>query len=431
MERESSRIGEQLLLEFYERLPIPLHRRNLRIVELSKKISTILGMRRVGKSHLLYQRINELLETGVNREQIYYLNLEDDRLPEFKKGVLRSLIEGFYELYPQNHKRHCYLFIDEVQNAPDWSKLMRRLHDTKDISLYLSGSSARLLSKEIATELRGRAISTEVWPFSFSEFLQASELSEFSSGPMSPRVRDEYFMALRNYLLKGGFPEPIAYSEIDRRRVHQDYVSVTILRDILERHEVKNEHLIRYLIKFSLNNTGKLITFNKLFNNLQSQGYKVGKSTIYEYFDYIVDCYLASLIPLYSESRRKQESNPRKVYAVDSGLARSHMVGITNNLGRLFETLVYLDLRRHGFQEIYYYNTQSGKKVDFIAHSSDGQLHLIQVCYDALEVSTLRREQEALHEAEKETGVKGVLVTRENYLDFLHALNGKSLDIPK
>ncbi|HSX38095.1 MAG TPA: ATP-binding protein [Chlamydiales bacterium] len=419
MDRELKRSTEQLLLEFYERLPIPLHRRNMKIVELPKKISTILGMRRIGKSHLLYQRINELLETGVTREQIYYLNLEDDRLPEFDKGTLGELIDGFYELYPQNHQRHCYLFLDEVQNAPDWSKLMRRLHDTKDVSLYLSGSSARLLSKEIATELRGRAISTEVWPYSLSEFLQASHLPKVAAGPMSPRARDEYLALLRDYLLKGGFPEPIDYSEIDRRRVHQDYVSVTILRDILERHEVKNEHLVRYLIKFALGNTGKLITFNKLFHDLQSQGYKIGKSTIYEYFGYITDCYLIALIPLYSESRRKQESNPRKVYAVDTGLARSHMIGITQNLGRLFETLVYLDLRRHGCEEVYYYTTESGKEVDFIAHGFDGRLHLMQVCYDIQEKDTFQREQNALNEAEKELGVKGLIVTRENYLDFL------------
>lgn len=422
MDKEFKKAGERLLLEFYERLPIPLYRRSMRLVELPKKISTVLGMRRIGKSHLLYQRINELLESGVEKEQIYYLNLEDDRLPELDKGILGDLIDYFYELYPQNHRRHCYLFFDEVQNAPDWSKLMRRLQDTKDASLYLSGSSARLLSKEIATELRGRAISTEVWPYNFSEFLQASHLLPVKAGPASPRARDEYFALLRDYLLKGGFPEPIDYSDMDRRRVHQDYVSVTILRDILERHEVKNEHLVRYLIKFALNNTGKLVTFNKLFRDLQSQGYKIGKTTIYEYFAYITDCYLCALVPLYSESRRKQESNPRKIYAVDTGLARSHMIGVTHNLGRLFETLIYLDLRRHGLEEIYYYSTRSGKEVDFIAHGSDGRLHLIQACYDLQEAETIQREQSALREAEAELGIEGWLVTRENYLDFLNRL---------
>jgi hypothetical protein len=227
---------------------------------------------------------------------------------------------------------------------------------------------------------------------------------------------------LRDYLLKGGFPEPIDYSDMDRRRVHQDYVSVTILRDILERHEVNNEHLVRYLIKFSLTNTGKLVTFNKLFHDLQSQGYKIGKATIYEYFGYITDCYLCALVPLYSESRRKQESNPRKVYAVDTGLARSHMIGVTHNLGRLFETLIYLDLRRHGLEEVYYYSTRSGKEVDFIAHGPDGRLHLIQACYDLQEAETMQREQSALREAEEELGIKGWLVTRENYLDFLHSI---------
>lgn len=169
-------------------------------------------------------------------------------------------------------------------------------------------------------------------------------------------------------------------------------------------------------------NTGKLITFNKLFNDLQSQGYKIGKATIYEYFTYITDCYLASLVPIYSESRRKQESNPRKVYAVDTGLARSNMVGLTNNLGRLFETLVYLDLRRYGCEEVHYYQTQSGKEVDFITYSPAGKMHLIQVCYDMEETETRKRKESALHEAEKELGEKGMLVTKDNYLEFLDAL---------
>src|SRR6185437_3411315 len=119
MDREFKRIGEMVLLEFYDRLPIPLNRRGSRVIELPQKISAILGVRRVGKSHILYQRINELLEAGVKKDQIYYLNLEDDRLPDFEKGMLGVLIDGFYESYPQNHKRHCYIFIDEVQNAPD------------------------------------------------------------------------------------------------------------------------------------------------------------------------------------------------------------------------------------------------------------------------------------------------------------------------
>ncbi len=424
MDAEFKRVGERLLLEFYDRLPVELAPRSMRITELPQKISTVLGMRRIGKSHVLYQKINALLQEGVQKEQIYYLNLEDDRLPDFEKGGLGAWVDSFYELYPQNHRRHCYLFFDEVQNIPDWSKLMRRLQDTKDVSIYLSGSSARLLSKEIATELRGRAISTEVWPYSLAEFLQAAHVPSVVPGPRSPRVQDEYFATLRDYLLKGGFPETVAYSEIERRRVHQDYISVAILRDILERHEVQNEHLIRYLIKFVLANTGKLVTFNKLFNDLQSRGYKVGKATIYEYFGYITDCYIALLVPLYSESQRKQESNPRKVYAVDTGLARSHMIGITNNFGRLFENLIYLDLRRHGCEEIYYYNTQSGKEVDFIANGPDGKQHLIQACYDLQEPETLSREEGALREAEEELGYKGTLVTRENYLEFIASLGG-------
>ncbi len=167
-----------------------------------------------------------------------------------------------------------------------------------------------------------------------------------------------------------------------------------------------------------MTNVGKLVSFNKLFNELKSQGHSLGKNTIYEYFDYITDCFLAFLVPIYSESRRKQESNPRKIYAVDMGLARSHMIGITDNLGRLFENLIYLDLRRQGCEEIYYYVTSSGKEVDFIAPSPNSRLRLIQVCYDMNDPATAARELSALQEAEAELGVQGTLVTRDNYLAF-------------
>lgn len=412
-------IVKTLLLEYYDKLPIPLMRRDIKLHELIGKISVVIGMRRVGKTYLLHQKIQNLIDEGIDRTSIFYINLEDDRIPDLEKGVLASLIEGFYTLYPQNHHRHCLLFIDEVQNAPDWPRVLRRLLDTKDVSLYVTGSSSKLLSKEIATTLRGRSIATEVWPYDINEYAKIKSQT-LPEGPMSPRMKDEYLVFLKEYLLSGGFPETVNYSELDAQRVHQDYVSVVILRDIIERHSIKNEALLRYLIKFMLTNTSKPISLNKIYNDLKSQGRPVGKNTLYEYFDHISDSYLSFLIPLYTESTRKQESNPRKIYAVDTGLAKSHILGISENMGRLFENLIYLDFRRKGYQ-VYYYLTESGKEIDFIAQDLTGKLHLVQACLDLSNSETHRRETNALAEAENELGITGSLVNPLNYLEFLNS----------
>lgn len=406
-----------LLLEFYERLPITLVKRKITPLELPGKISAIIGMRRVGKTFLLYQKIQELLQEGIDKTSIFYLNLEDDRLPELEKGVLASFIDTFYELYPQNHQRHTWLFIDEVQNAADWPQVLRRLLDTKDTSLFVTGSSAKLLSKEIATTLRGRAISTEVWPFDIQEYATACS-QELPEGRLSPRQKDEYLALLSRYLMAGGFPETIGYTELHRTRVHEDYVSVAILRDILERHDIKNENVLRSLIKFLISNVSRPISLNKLFNDLKSQGRSLGKNTLYQYFEHISDCYLSFLIPIFSDSARKQESNPRKAYCIDTGLARSHLLTVGENIGKLFENLLYLDLKRHG-HTVSYYLTESGKEVDFIARSMNGKTQMIQACFDMSDPVTRERETSALLEAEKELKIPGTIVTPETYLGFL------------
>lgn len=422
MKKDTTNIDELLatiLAEFYDRLPIPLNKRQISIIELKGKISAVIGMRRVGKTYLLYQKIQDLIKEGADPKSIFYINLEDDRLPELSKGMLARLIDGFYKLYPQNHKRHCFLFIDEVQMAVDWSNVLRRLLDTKNVSIYVTGSSSKLLSKEIATVLRGRSIATEVWPYSIYEY--ANVKSKIFDELISPRVKDEFLAFLNEFLITGGFPETVNYEEIDRKRIHQDYISVTILRDLLERHEIKNEHLLRYMIKFMLTNISKPITINKLYNDIKSQGRSVAKNTLYEYFGHISDCYLSFLIPLYTESIRKQESNPRKIYSIDTGISRSHMLGNSENQGRLFENLIYLDLRRKGYG-VHYYLTKDGKEIDFVATSLEGKSRLVQVCINDEEKATHEREISALRAAEKELRCPGILVTPSNYLTFIKEL---------
>lgn len=387
--------------------------RQLQMPDLPNKIKVVIGMRRTGKTYYLLEKIHTLINSGVDYSTILYLNLEDDRLQQMNAKQLAELVDQFYALYPNNHHQHCYLFFDEIQAVDGWSKYIRRLHDTKEVDIYLTGSSAKLLSKEIATELRGRSVAFEMWPFSFKEYLFAK--GKEKREPQSRIDLDHQKKQLENYLLVGGFPEITVLALQEKNRILQDYVDVVIYKDIIERYHITNLSLMKYLIKYLVKNIATSISVNKLFNDLKSQGYAVGRATVYEYLEYVNDAYLAFVVPMYSESVRKTQSNPRKVYAVDTGLSKAYTLSKSSNIGRLFENMIYLDLRRRG-DEIHFYQTNEGYEVDFFTRKADGELGLYQVAWEMDEPETLAREERALRQAEKELGVKGIIITPEVYL---------------
>lgn len=387
--------------------------RSVHIPEMPNKIKVVIGMRRTGKTYYLLDKIKTLLNKGVPYSQIIYINLEDDRLQPMNAKQLAALIDEFYALHPDNHHQRCYLFFDEIQTVDDWPRYIRRLQDTKQVDIYLTGSSAKLLSKEIATELRGRSVAFEMWPFSFQEYLSSQSI-EFSL-PKSQIAIDKYKNLLQNYLLTGGFPEISVYPFMEKNKVLQDYVDVVIYRDIIERYGITNLDLIKYMIKYLIRNAATNVSLNKLYNDLKSQGYTIGRTTVYDYLNYISDAYLAFLVPLYSESIRKTQANPRKVYTIDTGLTKAYSLSNTMNIGHLFENMIYLDLRRRG-DEIYFYHTNEKFEIDFFTRASDGTLHLYQVAWDIDQPETLIREERALRSAEKELGIKGELITPAAYL---------------
>lgn len=407
----------ELLQEFHERMAVPsgLIPREIQFPVVSGKIKVAIGMRRVGKTSLVLQQIHNLLVQGVPLSRILYINFEDDRLLPLEQKAFSSLLEAFYAIYPENHDVLCYLFLDEIQNVDGWPLVIRRFFDSKLVDIYLTGSSAKLLSKEIATSLRGRSLMTEVWPYSFKEYLRACNLA-FDSSLMSKSQIDKLKKELINYLLRGGFPEVCHYHDMIRQQTLQDYVSLVTLRDIIERYRISNFTIIHYLIKQLLHSAGSQLSLNKMFNDLKSQGYSVGKDTLYDYMAYMEDSYLAFSIPLYTESLRKSQINPKKCYAIDTGLIKAFTLSFSENLGRMFENLVYLDLRRQGCN-IFYYLTQDDRfEVDFVAIHPLAGACLIQVTWDISATETYQREHRALEIAKAELNMPGYLVTPEFYL---------------
>lgn len=377
------------------------------------KIMVVIGMRRTGKTYFLFQTIQKLLK-DVPLSRILYLNFEDDRLFPSTQKQLQDLLDAFYALYPENHDQLCYLFFDEIQNVDNWHLVIRRYFDTKKVKIYITGSSAKLLSKEIATSLRGRSIAIEMWPFSYREFLSAKQQS-FPSELLGKGNLDKLKERLKNYIEEGGLPEAVFVdNQEDRMRILQDYVSVVLFRDIVERYKITNISLIRYLIKTLLKNVGSPFSVHKFYNDLRSQAFAVSKTTIHEYLEYIADAYLAFAVPLYAESLRKTQTNPRKIYAVDTGLVRAYNLTFSENMGHYFENLVYLDLKRRE-HEVYYYLTAQRREVDFLTRDLTGKWYLYQVCWNMNDIKTMEREMLALYEAEKELGIKGEIITQDSY----------------
>lgn len=388
--------------------------RSYKFPEAKNIIKVAVGMRRSGKTYFLFQTIRELLSEGIALERILYLNFEDDRILPIDHKAMGQMIDAWYTLHPENHTHCCYLFLDEVQNVEGWPLVLRRMLDTKNIQIYVTGSSAKLLSKEIATSLRGRSLSIEILPYNYLEYLTAHH-QELPSKPFGQRTLDYHHSYLLKYFHAGGFPGVQSMSPNEQLETLQNYVETVIFRDVIERHQISNISLMKYFINFLLKNTASPFSINKFYNDIKSQGYKVGKDTLYSYLAYLEDAFLVFAVPIFTESLRHMQTTPKKIYAIDNGLILANTFNLSENLGKLLENQVYLDLRREG-KKIFYYRTSDGYEVDFITQDSQGKYEMIQVVWDTNDRETLERETRALRQAEQELGFPGKLLDYTHYL---------------
>lgn len=390
--------------------------RRYRFSDAKEIIKVAIGMRRSGKTYFLFQTIRQLLEGSVPLQRILYLNFEDDRMLPMDHKAMGKMIDEWYTLNPKNHDSCCYLFLDEVQNIDGWPLVLRRILDTKNIQIYVTGSSAKLLSKEIATALRGRSLAIEILPYSYLEFLSAHNLKP-PNKPLGKKTLDIHRGHFVDYLKIGGFPAVQAMPPNEQVESLQNYVETVIFRDIIERYRIGNVALLKYFIHFLLKNIAAPFSVNKFFNDIKSQGHKAGKDTLYTYLDYLEDAFLVFSAPIFTESLRRLQTTPKKIYAIDSGLVRANSFNLSENIGKFFENQVYLDLRRQG-QEIFYYQTSDGYEVDFVTRDSQGKLELIQVAWETDDPRTIEREERALRQAEKELGISGKIIDWNSYLSM-------------
>ena len=338
-----------------------------------------------------------------------YLDFEDERLAGLEVGDLRHIVDAFYRRYPASREKKCWFYFDEIQNVPGWERFLRRLIDTENVLLTVTGSSAKLLSREIATSLRGRSLTSELLPFSFAETLAHTGVAVPKRWPPPANVRSQLENRLNRYLEVGGFPEVQGLSIELRRRVLRDYVDVVLFRDVAERHQVTNLSALRQLQRSLLARPAHHFSIHRLHNDLRSQGVRVGKDSLHQYLAYLEDAFLIFTLEIASPSIRARQVNPRKCYWIDPGLAAVRPLRPSVDLGYRLENLVYLELRRRGCS-LAYVQTAAGHEVDFLAELPDGSRELVQVAADLTAVETRRRESRALGEAMEELDVEGATI---------------------
>ncbi len=285
------------------------------------------------------------------------------------------------------------------------------------------------MSSEIATSLRGRSLTTEIFPFNFAEFLEHGGIdSRLDKHPGSKR-RAVLENRLSAYLDVGGFPEVQALKREHRIRVLQEYLDVVVLRDLVERHGISNVAALRYMIRHLLNCPASLFSVQKFYNDLKSQGVPCGKNTLHQFFDYLADAYLFFPVCIHSNSERTRMVNPRKVYTVDTGMIRACSRSTSPDWGHLLENFVFMELRRRTGQ-IEYYRTENGREVDFYATELSGKISLIQSAASMQDKKTAEREINALSEAMEECGAAEASIVTFNTEKHLDTNSGLIHIIP-
>ena len=396
---------KQIIRDFYLQKPFEVHSRELQLPINTQKIITLMGVRRCGKTSILYETINRLTQS-IDKKRILFFNFEDERF-ELNQESLDLILQAYMELYPEIEMRETYLFFDEIQNVDGWEKFVRRVYDGVSKNIFITGSNSKLLSRDIATSLRGRTITYEVFPLSFREYLAFEKIEiDLHSTKSLAFIHNR----LEKFLHEGAFPEIVLFDDRIREKILQDYYNVMIYKDLIERFEIKNTKALKFFLKRILASSTKLVSVNKIYNDLKSSGFKVGKNSLYAYLGYVEDIYLSLTLDRYSQKITTQTD--KKVYSIDIGFNNTLLYKFSDDIGKSMENAVFLELRRRG-KEIYYHSDRASE-CDFVVLEKGTVTEAIQVTYEMENKKTRDREFKGLINACKQYGLnKGLIITYE------------------
>lgn len=382
-------------------------------LDLASEIIAIAGPRRAGKTWYMYQLIQELLANGNwSREDILFVDFEDYRLADFTAADAEDLFTAFQQVVG---KEPTFVFFDEIQQLPGWSRVLRTLHNQNRYKIVVTGSNAGLLERDIATELRGRCRNILMMPFSFPEFLRFHSISYDERTLLTP-ARGKVLNAFEQYLQVGGFPEVVKKETIsEKRELIQNYYRTIFYRDILERYNVKAKAVLDAVMRYSLNTFSDLFSISMLEKELKRHKLPGSKQTISNYLGYLQEVFFLAAHEKFSYSPRQRMMNPKKIYLLDTGFSLLS-TEFSENRGKLLENAVAVEIFRQRMECFYY---KGRRECDFIIKEGMRPKVAIQVCWELTPKNELR-ESKGLQEAMNAFRIdEGIILTNDEEKELI------------
>ncbi|KPA18973.1 ATPase AAA [Candidatus Magnetomorum sp. HK-1] len=376
--------------------------------EYSEEINTIIGLRRSGKTYFIFSQIIQLIKEGVHPSFILYINFDDERLSEIQSEHLDLITDAYFELYPENIDNVIYIFFDEIQNIQNWHLFIKRLYEQKRFKITITGSSSKLLAKEIATELRGRTLSLFFYPLCFREFLEFKKF-EFNKNIEFSKNRFQLIKYVDEFLNYGGFPRICLVSSVNmKKELLKDYLDMIIYKDIVERYDVRNTHLLKIIIQYLLSNCASEFSINSFIKKFKNE-YRLNKDTVFNYFSYLEDVGFIHYLPRFSY-KMHQRYLVKKVYIADNGFTQLFVFRGMEISGRLLENLVFTELLKN-YRQIFYFKDEKNYECDFIISENQKVKQAIQVTH-TISFKNRDREIRGLITALKKFNLKkGIIIT--------------------
>jgi predicted AAA+ superfamily ATPase len=391
-------------------LPEPVRRDRPRIdAPRVKPVVAVVGPRRSGKTYFLYQLIRDLLTRGAaGRADILFADFEDYRLQGFQPADIDRLLAAFQQLASRPPR---FLFLDEIQHVPDWSRVLRTLHNRGRFTIVVSGSNSSLLSGEVAAELRGRYREERMLPFSFREVLAFRRLDFEPAAWLTPE-RGRLLAAFDDFVRFGGFPETLSQPrEADKRQILQTYYNTIFYKDLLDRHGTRARHVLEPLMRQLLEGSAGLFSISAFAGQLRAGGLPGSKRTIANCLRHLEEAFFILSNEKFSYSPRRRMMNPRKTYLIDTGLA---VLGgaFSENRGALLENAAAVEFCRRGRRMFYF---KERRECDFILQEGTRAAEAWQVCWEVTPRNE-RREMEGLREAFRALNIRrgGILTYDQN-----------------
>lgn len=405
--------------------PVALKKREHNLPLGLGKIITVPGVRRCGKSSLMEVVVNNLLEQGVDRKRILWVDFDDERLVHMEADELEGIIEAYREMYPDIDLADTYMFFDEIQLIEGWEYFIMRLYKHYSHNIYISGSNATMLGIELKSALRGWPIEIETLPLSFREYCMFKEIDVDSYLEQDrARVRKAFY----EYNNEGGFPEVVLTDNLMlKTKILQGYFDTMLLKDLAEHYKLSNVEVLRYFLKRIMTNLTKPTAIRTIHNDIKSRGLKVSKDDLYMWAGYACDVFMFIRIPSYSRSLQKIESSQPKYYCIDNGLRDAVLLPQSNDDGKKLENTVFLQLyrKRHAIDRIFYF--QGKGECDFVVQRGIEIDCLIQVCWSLHDEATREREIAGLIEASDATGCSNLFIITADEQDEITMPDGRRI----